>query len=218
MNPGTVGQFPGADVPFGMVQWSPDTSPNTVQAGGGYSYSDSEINGFSLTHLSGTGCPSYQDVPILPTEGAITSPATTVAAFSHQHEHASPGSYQVALGQQAPISVSLAVTTRSGISSFDFPPGTASNVLFKVADGSNPVTAARVHVIGRDEVEGQVSSGQFCGTGTNYTLHFVALFDRPFSSAGTWGTRASPPERTSAPAPPVVPSRPSTRPRCGRSS
>ena len=84
MSPGTVGEFPGADVPFGMLQWSPDTSPNTVQAGGGYAYDDSEINGFSLTHLSGTGCPSYQDIPILPTEGAITSPATTVAAFSHQ--------------------------------------------------------------------------------------------------------------------------------------
>ena len=187
VSPGTIGQFPGADVPFGMIQWSPDTSPNTVQAGGGYSYSDSAISGFSLTHLSGTGCPSYQDVPILPTEGAISSPATAVAAFSHQEEHASPGNYQVVLGQQAPISVSLAVTTRSGISSFTFPSGTESNVLFKVAGSINPVTAASVHVVGRDEVEGQVTSGQFCGTGTNYTVHFVALFDRPFSSAGTWG-------------------------------
>src|SRR5271170_7705108 len=86
VNPGTVGQFPGADVPFGMMQWSPDTTPDAVQAGGGYSYGDSDISGFSLTHLSGTGCPSYQDVPILPTEGAVSSPATAVAAFSHQEE------------------------------------------------------------------------------------------------------------------------------------
>ena len=186
VSPGTIGQFPGADVPFGMIQWSPDTSPNTVQAGGGYSYGDSAISGFSLTHLSGTGCPSYQDVPILPTEGAVASPATAVAAFSHQEEHASPGRYQVVLGQQAPIAVSLAVTTRSGISSFTFPSGTESNVLFKVAGSINPVTAASVHVVGRNEVEGQVTSGQFCGTGTSYTVHFVALFDRPFSSAGTW--------------------------------
>ncbi len=186
VSPGTVGQFPGADVPFGMMQWSPDTSPNAVQAGGGYAYGDSEINGFSLTHLSGTGCPSYQDVPILPTEGAVTSPATTVEGFSHQQEHASPGQYQVTLGSPSPLSVSLAVTTRSGISSFDFPAGNQSNVLFKVADSINPVTAASVHVVGHDVVEGQVSSGQFCGTGTSYTLHFVALFDRPFSSAGTW--------------------------------
>jgi predicted alpha-1,2-mannosidase len=196
VNPGTVGQFPGADVPFGMIQWSPDTSPNTVQAGGGYSYGDSEINGFSLTHLSGTGCPSYQDVPILPTEGAIASPATTVAGFSHHNEHASPGLYQVELGQQAPISVSLAVTARSGISSFAFPPGTESNVLFKVADSSNPVSAASVQVLGHDEVEGQVSSGQFCGTGTPYTLHFVALFDRAFSSAGVWGNAGTLPGTT----------------------
>jgi predicted alpha-1,2-mannosidase len=188
VSPGTVGEFPGADVPFGMVQWSPDTSPNAAQAGGGYAYDDSSLDGFSLTHLSGTGCPSYQDVPILPVEGAVTSPATTVARFSHQEEHAAPGRYQVVLGGQgqAPIPVSLAVTTRSGISSFTFPAGTESNVLFKVADGSNPVTASSVHVVGHDEVEGQVSSGQFCGTGTSYTLHFVALFDRPFSSAGTW--------------------------------
>ena len=188
VSPGTVGEFPGADVPFGMLQWSPDTSPNTVQAGGGYDYDDSSINGFSLTHLSGTGCPSYQDVPILPTEGAVTSPASTVASFSHGAEHASPGRYQVTLGGdgQPSIPVSLAVTTRSGISSFTFPAGTESNLLFKVTDSSNPVTAAGVHVVGHDEVEGQVTSGQFCGTGTSYTLHFVALFDRPFASEGTW--------------------------------
>ena len=196
VSPGTVGQFPGADVPFGMIQWSPDTSPNAVQAGGGYSYGDTEINGFSLTHLSGTGCPSYQDVPILPTEGAITSPATTVATFSHQDEQASPGLYRVELGQQAPISVSLSVTTRSGISRIAFPPGTESNVLFKVADSSNPVTAASVQVLGQDEVEGQVSSGEFCGTGTPYTLHFVALFDRAFSSAGSWSNTGSLPGAT----------------------
>ena len=98
VSPGTVGEFPGADVPFGMLQWSPDTSPDTVQAGGGYDYEDSSINGFSLTHLSGTGCPSYQDVPILPTEGTLATPATTVDRFSHGQEHASPGRYQVTLG------------------------------------------------------------------------------------------------------------------------
>jgi len=186
VNPGTVGEFPGADVPFGMLQWSPDTSPDAVQAGGGYAYSDSRIAGFSLTHLSGTGCPSYQDVPILPTVGAVgNAPEASTASFTHGQEHASPGRYQLVLGP-APISVSLAVTTRSGISRFDFPPSTASNILFKVAGSANPVTAADVQTVGHDEVEGQVTSGQFCGTGTSYTLHFVALFDRPFSAGGTW--------------------------------
>ena len=104
-----------------MIQWSPDTSPNAVQAGGGYDYADSQINGFSLTHLSGTGCPSYQDVPILPTVGAVdAAPETTVATFSHRQEQAAPAATGSTLGPQ-PISVSLAVTTRTGIASFDLP-------------------------------------------------------------------------------------------------
>ena len=186
VNPGTVGEFPGADTPFGMIQWSPDTSPDAVQSGGGYAYADTRINGFSLTHLSGTGCPSYQDVPILPTEGAIgSSPEDTVATFSHAHERATPGRYQVTLGP-GPIDATLAVTTRTGIARFAFPSGTGSNVLFKVADSANPVSTASVHTVGDDEVEGQDTSGGFCQTGTNYTMYFFARFDRPFSSAGTW--------------------------------
>jgi predicted alpha-1,2-mannosidase len=199
VSPGTVGQFPGADTPFGMIQWSPDTSPNAVQSGGGYDGADSRINGFSLTHLSGTGCPSYQDVPILPTVGAIgtgtagasPTPVTTTATFSHQQEAATPGRYQVQLDTPNPIGVTLAVTARTGIASFDFPTSTQANLLFKVADSANPVVASDVHIVGHDEIEGQVTSGQFCQTGTNYTLHFVAEFERPFASSGTW-TSAGP--------------------------
>jgi len=84
VQPGSVGEFPGADLPFGMIQWSPDTTPNTAAAGGGYSYADSAISGFSLTHLSGTGCASYGDIPILPTVGPVgTAPEGTSATFSH---------------------------------------------------------------------------------------------------------------------------------------
>ena len=167
VSPGTVGEFPGADTPFGMIQWSPDTSPNAVQSGGGYDYADTQINGFSLTHLSGTGCPSYQDVPILPTVGAIGSaaPTATTAAFSHQDESATPGRYQVELNGPDPIGVNLAVTTRTGIASFDFPTSGQANLLFKVGDGVNPVVATNVRVVGHDEVEGSVTNGQFCGTG-----------------------------------------------------
>jgi predicted alpha-1,2-mannosidase len=186
VNPGTVGEFPGADVPFGMLQWSPDTSPDAVQSGGGYSYGDSSVNGFSVTHLSGTGCPSYQDVPILPTVGPVgAAPAAQLDSFSHAQEHASPGRYAVELGP-SPIGVTLADTTRTGIAALDFPPSADSNVLFKVADSANPATAAGVRIVGDDTIEGQVTSGGFCGTGTDYTLHFEARFDRPFSSAGTW--------------------------------
>jgi len=55
--------FPGADVPYGMVQWSPDTMPHR-NAGGGYNYGDESLTGYSLTHVSGPGCGAAQDVPI----------------------------------------------------------------------------------------------------------------------------------------------------------
>jgi predicted alpha-1,2-mannosidase len=194
VSPGTVGEFPGADTPFGMIQWSPDTTPDAVQSGGGYAYTDSAINGFSLTHLSGTGCPSYQDVPILPTVGQITTQAqSSHASFSHADERATPGRYDVTLQSPAPVGVTLAVTKRTGIASFTFPAHAQANVLFKVGDSANPVSAASATVVGHDEIEGQVTSGQFCQTGTNYTLHFVAMFDRPFSSAGTFDTQATMP-------------------------
>src|SRR5947209_6912587 len=64
--------FPGADVPFGMVQWSPDTMP-TYNAGGGYQYGDESLWGYSLTHVSGPGCGAAGDVPILPMTGALPS-------------------------------------------------------------------------------------------------------------------------------------------------
>src|SRR5215468_10451236 len=53
---GAGNTFPGAVAPFGMLEWSPDTLPGTVNFAGGYTWSDSQLRGFSLTHLSGTGC------------------------------------------------------------------------------------------------------------------------------------------------------------------
>jgi putative alpha-1,2-mannosidase len=85
--------FPGADAPLGMVQFSPDTPSRP--AGGGYSYNDSSITGFSLTHLSGPGCGAEGDVPVLPTTGAINTTATD--GFSHSGESANAGYYSVAL-------------------------------------------------------------------------------------------------------------------------
>ena len=192
VSPGAVGEFPGADLPFGMIQWSPDTTPNHAGAGGGYSYADSRIAGFSLTHLSGTGCASYGDVPILPTTGPIgATPEKETAAFSHSTEHSAPGQYSVTLGSQ--VKTELAVTTRTGISQFTFGRTHQANLLFKVAGSANPVTDTDVHTVGQNGIAGQVTSGQFCGTGTNYTLYFDATFNRPFAAAGSWnGSTVSP--------------------------
>ena len=180
-----VGTFPGADLPFGMVQWSPDTAPDRVQ-GGGYNYGDTRTSGFSLTHLSGAGCSVFGDVPILPTTGALPQhPGNATESFSHGSESASPGRYQVSLGSPA-TTVRLSVTARTGIGQITFPSVSSANLLFKVSGSTNGLHASSVEIHGANEVTGSVTTGYFCGSQGAYTLHFVALFNRPFKRHGVW--------------------------------
>jgi predicted alpha-1,2-mannosidase len=187
-------------VPLGMVQFSPDTSPDRqVTTGSGYDYADSDISGFSLTHLSGPGCAVYGDIPILPVWGPVPAdPDTAVQPFSHADEQSSAGNYAVGLGPASggqDIGVQLTATTRSALGAFTFPasPPTAGaattggdGLLFKVSDSANGSSASRVQVVGNDELVGSVTSGGFCGIPGNYTLHFAAQFSRPFATSGTW--------------------------------
>ena len=163
-NPGNVSEYPGASVPLGMVQFSPDTSPDReVTTGSGYDYADTDISGFSLTHLSGPGCAIYGDIPILPVvgAGARPDPDTAIQPFSHADERASAGNYAVSLGRRKPgqrIGVRLTATTRTALGAFTFPAppggGTAAtdDLLFKVSDSANGSTASQVHVVGPDEL------------------------------------------------------------------
>src|SRR5262249_35159006 len=85
--------YPGATLPFGMVQLSPDTGTEGWGLCSGYRYSDSTIQGFSHTHLSGTGCGCLGDVLLMPTVGEIHlnagSPGSGYASsFSHSKEDA----------------------------------------------------------------------------------------------------------------------------------
>src|ERR1700733_5450947 len=91
--------FPGADVPFGMVQWSPDTSPDRSD-GGGYNFNDTQLRGFSLTHLAGPGCGAMGDLPILPMTGALPTgdPGVHNEPFTHTGEVAQAGYYSVMSG------------------------------------------------------------------------------------------------------------------------
>jgi putative alpha-1,2-mannosidase len=193
----TVGQvdtFPGATAPFGMMSFSPDT-PSRPD-GGGYNYADSAIDGFSLTHLSGPGCGADGDFPILPTTGSVgTDPAATTQPFSHSDESASPGSYGVTLdpGTSGAIRADLAATTRTGIGTFDYPADSAANMLFKIGDAQSGNTAADIQINGDDEVTGEETAGQFCGSPGTYPIHFVAKFSRPFASYGTWQTEPTGP-------------------------
>src|SRR5437899_9650698 len=69
---GAGNTFPGPVLPFGMIQWGPDTSPSSANVGGGYAYDDSRIRGFSLRRLSGAGCANGGDVPFMPTTTRVT--------------------------------------------------------------------------------------------------------------------------------------------------
>ncbi len=204
VSPGNVSEYPGASVPLGMVQFSPDTSPDRqVATGSGYDYADSHISGFSLTHLSGPGCAIYGDIPILPATGPVpAAPDTAVQPFSHASERSSAGNYRVDLGPGGGggIGVRLTATTRSALGAFEFPAsplghrraGAAAgdDLLFKVSDSANGSSSSQVRVVGTDNLVGSVTSGDFCGVPGNYTLYFAAQFSRPFASSGTWQNSA----------------------------
>ncbi|MFF7384799.1 lectin [Streptomyces griseoluteus] len=178
--------FPGADVPFGMVQWSPDTSSRPP--GGGYEYKDSSITGFSLTHIAGPGCGAAGDVPVLPTVGAVDDSATD--SFSHANESATAGSYKVALDNK--VTTELTTTTRSGMARFTFPATTRANLLFKLNGSQNGASSTQFNVVSGTEVSGQVTSGRFCGAGNSYTVYFDMVFDRPFATSGSSLAAAKP--------------------------
>jgi putative alpha-1,2-mannosidase len=197
-------------MPFGMVQWSPDT-PSRPD-GGGYEYNDSSITGFSLTHLAGPGCGADGDVPILPTVGGINTGATD--AFSHANEDADAGYYTVGLNNG--VRTELTATTRSGMARFTFPSTTQANLIFKLNGSQNGDEATTWTVVNNSEISGSVKSGHFCGAGFTYTAYFDIVFDHPFASSGTAVAAAAKakPSTTPRPRPPRRPPRrpPSPRP------
>ncbi len=114
--------YPGATVPFGMVQLSPDTRIDGSWDGcSGYHYTDSVIYGFSHTHLSGTGCSDYGDIMMMPMMGEPSLDRKIYSSqFSHADESASAGYYSVKLKRDN-IFVELTSTERVGMHRYTFP-------------------------------------------------------------------------------------------------
>src|SRR3954453_14730281 len=120
--------FPGATVPFGMVQLSPDTDVARWDACSGYHHDDTSIMGFSHTHLSGTGVGDMLDVLLMPAVGPVrTEPGSRDnpgagyrSRFSHSDERAQPGYYSVALKDYG-IVAELSATPRVGMHRYTFP-------------------------------------------------------------------------------------------------
>lgn len=178
--------FPGAQGPFGMLAWGPDTPSRP--SGGGYDDKDSRITGFSLTHVNGPGCNGLAgDVPFLPISGnlpAATDLGKASVPFDHATQSSAPGRYQVTAGG---VTTDLGVTQRAGLAKFTYPPGAAERLILKTGGGSAlGDLAANVQIVGDREITGTVRPGKFCGKAPTYNLHFSVVFDRPFASTGTW--------------------------------
>ena len=205
--------YPGAVVPFGMLQWSPENTRGKhvrTASPSGYQYDATRIRGFSLTHLSGAGCAGASgDIPFMPvTVPVASSPSTDTADriyasdFSHADEQAKAGDYRVRLANG--VDVELTAAMHSGMARFSFPVGRPANLLVRASDSEVGSSDAAVHVDAATQtITGSVTSGNFCGylakadQRSYYTLYFVAHFDRPFIHVGSWHNGTPTPGATS---------------------
>jgi len=179
---GGINLFPGPAMPFGMVQLSPDTEGY----GYGYHYRQYKIRAFSMTHMSGPGCPNEGEVSFTATTGPVhTLVEDFESPYSHSDESAAPGYYQVNLLQWN-IDARLSATDRTGIAQFTFPAGVSANILVPISRTLNFTTGASIQVVGDHQLEGFVENRAFCSNQQTYKVYFVMDFSRPFSQFGTW--------------------------------
>lgn len=165
--------YPGATMPHGMVQLSPDTRLDDWDGSSGYHYSDNVIYGFSHTHLSGTGIPDYCDILVRPTtDGSPFANATT--SFSHQNEKAEPGYYSVKLDDG--INAEMTTTARVGMHRYTFPKANAT-ILFDL-NWRDKVLDSEIKAVAKNRIEGFRRSSSWA---KDQIVYFVAEFSKPFS-------------------------------------
>lgn len=140
--------YPGATLPFGMVQLSPDNglTEHDKYEGycAGYSYIKNIVKGFSHTHLSGTGRPALGDISVLPVIGKEPSVDDIRSNISHQEENASPGYYSVML-KSFGIKAELTTTQRCGLHRYTFPESRKSMIRFDLGYGVGDDAALDCH-------------------------------------------------------------------------
>jgi predicted alpha-1,2-mannosidase len=184
--------YPGAVAPFGMVQWSPDTSQNP----GGYLYSDTQVHGFSLTHGSGGGCNYGSDFGFMPILGTVNSSPYSSGNYSHLNtsyfanitsgsQHANPGYYSM---QFNGITTELTATTRTGFGRFTYPSGNTASMLINLGGDANGTINASIQINpSGNEISGWTQMSGMCGTAPG-TMYFDVVFDHSFSAYGVWNS------------------------------
>ena len=189
---GTAGEegntYPGPSAPFGMMQLSPDTSScltnwNTCS---GYSYDDPTILGFSLTHLTGTGCPDLGDFLFMPQVGKpafvcgnADHPETGYqSTYSHAAESASAGYYRVKL-EKSGVTTELTDGERAGILRFTFPASDEASIMVDLSHIIGPwkIAESRVRIEDNSTVTGFHLVN---GWAKERYIYFAARFSRPF--------------------------------------
>ncbi|OWP62437.1 sugar hydrolase [Hymenobacter amundsenii] len=195
--------FPGATVPFGMVQLSPDTdtisyeqngkyNPKVYEYCAGYQYEDKTIVGFSHTHFSGTGHSDLGDFLIMPTTGPLQlNPGTADqpekgyrSRFAHQTEVAEPAYYKVQL-QDHEIRAELTATTRVGMHRYTFPQAEQAHIILDLTAGIYNYPDKNVWTFVRVENDSLVTGyRQTNGWARTRTEYFALQFSKPFKSYG----------------------------------
>ncbi len=177
--------YPGAAMPFGLVQLSPDTRLTGWDGCSAYHYSDSILHGFSHTHLSGTGCSDYGDILLMPflqvkpTDKAKTDflPKEFTATFSHKNETASPGYY--ALTTDNGIFSEMTITSRTGMHKYTFPKeNEGTGILLDLAH-RDEVLDFEIKVSGKNEIWGFRKSKAWAKA---QIVFFVIRFETDFST------------------------------------
>ena len=195
--------YPGATVPFGMVQLSPDTDTLMYEKNGkyqkeiyqycaGYQYNDKTIVGFSHTHFSGTGHSDLGDFLIMPTTGPLElNPGTAEqpefgyrSVYSHDNETAEPAYYKVKLDDHG-ILAELTATTRAGFHQYTFPKSDSAHIILDLMHGIYNYDGKNVWTYVRIENDTLVTGyRQTSGWARTRTLYFAMTFNKPFSGYG----------------------------------
>lgn len=178
----TGNTYPGAQVPFGMVQLSPDNGLPGWDRIAGYFYPDSTIAGFSHTHLSGTGAGDLYDISFMPVTlpyNEAEQPLGIHSKFSHEKESAYAGYYQVFL-QDYKINVELTATERCGIQRYTFPKAESAIFLnLKKAMNWDETQDSYIEQVDSVTLKGYRYSN---GWARNQKVYFYTKFSRPFDS------------------------------------
>ncbi len=169
--------FPGATMPFGMVQLSPDTRTDNWDGSSGYYYKDSTIYGFSHTHLNGTGIPDYCDILFMPSANKVDSFASYKSTFSHSNEKAEAGYYSVKIDNG--VTAELTATSGVGFHRYTFPKSNDAQIFLDLF-WRDKVLDSEAKVVGKNRVEGFRRSSSWA---KDQIVYFVIEFSKPFEKS-----------------------------------